>query len=166
MTNQAYPSLDGIVPSWADIQCTLSITGGTLIDMADIVGIKTGRKVEVGMQEGISGGRTMARTTGRVSYEASMTIYRTGHLSLIKELGKTAPTRGNQKLLSLVHFDILIEHTPPGSTGIFRRKIKGCRFTGDDLDMKDGGSDPDKLELSLSVIEIVDIIDGQEYVLL
>lgn len=165
MTNQAYPSLDGVEPSWADIATTFTIGGGALLAMTDIAAIKWSRKVEVGEKRGASGGRVMARTTGQGSQEATATLYRSGMRKLIKGLMAKAPTRGNQVIISGVAYDILIQHTPPGETEIYQVKIKGCRYLGDTDDMKEG-TDPDKLEILLNPVEIVNIINGQEVVLL
>jgi hypothetical protein len=163
--NQQYPSLNDIEPSWADIAVTFTISGGALLQMADIAAIKWSRKVEVGERRGASGGRVMARTTGQGSQEASATLYRSGVRRLLKGLVSQAPTRGNQAVISLVSFDILVQHTPPGETEIYQTKIKGCRYLGDAHDMKEG-TDADKLELTLNPIEIANIINGQEIVLL
>ena len=163
--SQAYPSLNDIAPSWADIAVTFTIGGGALIQMEDIKGIKWSRKVDVGEKRGASGGRVMARTTGQSSQEASATLYRAGFRNLIKGLVAQAPTRGNQALISLVSFDIMIQHTPPGETEIYQTKIKGCRYLGDSDDMKEG-TDADTLELTLNPLEIANIINGQEVVLL
>ncbi len=165
MTNQAYPSLNDIEPSWADIATTFTIFGGEIIEMADIAGVKWSRKVEVGMRKGASGGRVMARTTGEASQEASATLYRSGLRRLIKGLMSKAPTRGNQKLISLVAFDIMIQHTPVGEAEIYVTKIKGCRYLGDSDDMKEG-NEADKVEVTLNPIEIVQIIGGEEVALL
>lgn len=165
MVNQAYPSLNDVEPSWADIAVTFTVTGGSLITMADIKALKWSRKVDVGEKRGASGGRVMARTTGQGSQEASATLYRSGVRNLIKGLVSQAPTRGNQAIISLVSFDILIQHTPPGETEIYQTKIKGCRYLGDSDDMKEG-TDADTLELTLNPIEIANIINGQEVVLL
>ena len=62
-------------------------------------------------------------------------------------------------------FDIMIQHTPPGETEIYQVKLKGCRYLGDSDDMKEG-NEPDKIELTLNPIEIVNIINGKEVVLL
>lgn len=163
--NQEYPSIQDIAPSWADIKTTFSVTDGDILDMIDYAGIKWSRKVEVGEQRGASGGRVMARTTGQGSQEASATLYRSGLRKLIKALMAQAPTRGNQKVISLVSFDVLIQHTPPGETEIYVTKLKGCRYLGDSDDMKEG-NEADKIEVTLNPIEIVQIIDNQEIVLL
>jgi hypothetical protein len=165
MTNQAYPSLNGIDPSWADISVTATVLGGDLLDMADIAALKWSRKVEVGEKRGASGGRVISRTTGQASYEASCSLYRSGYRRLLKSLAAKAPTRGNQQLIALVAFDFLIQHTPPGETEIYQVKIKGCRFLGDADDMKEG-PEADKLEVTLNPIEIANIINGQEVVML
>lgn len=169
MTNQAYPTLDDIEPSWADISVNFAISGGALIDMADIASIKTGTKVEVGERRGASGGRVMARTTGSGTQEASATLYRSGMRKLIKGLMAQAQTlgfvRGNQVIISRVSFDITIQHTPPGETEIYEVHVKGCRFLGDADDMKEG-NDADTLEITLNPIEIANIINGKEVVLL
>ncbi len=165
MVQQSYPSVNDIAPSWADIGVTFTVGGGDALDMMDIAGIKWSRKVETGDQRGASGGRVMARTTGQGSQEASATLYRSGLRKLLKSIVAKAPTRGNQKVISGVAFDILIQHTPPGETEIYTTKIKGCRYLGDSDDMKEG-NEADKLEVTLNPIEIVQIIDGQEVVLL
>jgi hypothetical protein len=77
-----------------------------------------------------------------------------------------APTRGNQALIRLVHFDITVEHTPIGSEEIFRRVYKGCHVMSNGKhDMKEG-TDADQVEVPLSCAEIVDIVDGVEVVLI
>ncbi|MCL2724854.1 MAG: hypothetical protein FWD69_10505 [Polyangiaceae bacterium] len=165
MTIQAYPSINDVEPSWADISATFTITGGDLLDTVDFASIKWSRKVDVGVRRGPNGGRIMARTTGEGSQDASSILYRSGLRRLIKSLMAVAPTRGNQRRISLVSFDILIQHTPPGEIEIYTTKLKGCRYLGDADDMKEG-PDADKIEVTLNPIEIVNIIDGQEVVLL
>lgn len=162
---QSYATLNDIEPSWADLSVTISPYDQSLLDITEIAAIKWARSVEVGTRKGTSGGRIMARTTGESSFEASATFYRTGHEKLIAGLAANAPTRGNQKRISLVAFDILIQHTPPGSSQIFTTKIKGCRLLGDSSDMAEG-TDAQQIELTLNPIEIVSIVDGEEILLL
>ena len=164
-TNQLFPSLNDIEPSWADIHATFTVFGGVALSMVDFAAIKWSRKVEVGVRRGASGGRVMARTTGEGSQDASATLYRSGLRRLIKGLMALAPTRGRQVIISNVGFDILIQHTPPGEIEIYQTKIKGCRYLGDADDMKEG-TDADKVEVTLNPIEIVQIINGREVVLL
>lgn len=164
MANQAYPSLNDIAPSWADIAATFTVYEGSVLEMIDFAGIKWARKLEPGEQKGASGGRVMARTSGDVSFEASATLYRSGYRKLLKALIEKAPLRGNQRKIGVVGFDILIQHTPPGESEIYQVKIKGCRFLGDSDDMKEG-NEADKIEITLNPIEIVNIVDGEEVVL-
>jgi hypothetical protein len=159
--NNEFPVLDGIVPSWADIIVRATPAGGPLIDIKDIKSIETGVTVEVGEQRGASGGRVMKRTTGAVSYDAKATLYRDGYDNLIEKLMALAPKRGNQLLISLVHFGIQVQHTPPGSTKIFEYRIKGCRLLGRSMSSAEG-TDADTVDLVLNPLEIVDIKNGKE----
>jgi hypothetical protein len=162
---QSFPSINDIACSWSDIAITFTVAGGLTLTVEDISAIKWSRKVDVGVQKGTSGGRVMARTTGEGSQEASATFYRSGLGKLEDALSAVAPQRGNQRVISAVGFDILIQHTPLGSTQIFTTKIKGCRYLGDSDDMKEG-SDADQIEVTLNPIEIVRIKNGVEIVLL
>jgi len=164
--NNLYPVLDGVAPSWADIivRCA-RFADGALFDMEDIAAINTGTALEVGEQRGASGGRVRKRTTGQSSNTASMTLYRDGYQKMLRKMAEVAPVRGNQRIISLVHFDIQVQHTPPGSAEIFEYRVKGCRIAGRDLNGAEG-TEADRVEVPLSVIEIADIIDGKEVVLL
>lgn len=163
------PMLDGVAPSWADISVKVVGTGIPLLEMKDIAAINTGTSLEVGEQR--NGGCVIRRTTGSASYEASMTLYRSGYQSFLRSLMQLAPFRGSQRVLSAVNFEILVQHTPVISlTGIpdpniYIYVIKGCRYTGRGLNGAEG-SEADKVEVALNTIQIVDIIDGQETVLL
>ena len=168
MTNQAFPELNNVTPSWADIAVTCTVIGGDLLGMLDIKGIKWSRKVEVGVKRGASGGRVMGRTTGEGSQEASMELYRSGLRALIKSLMKAATTanlvRGNQLIIGGVAFDIMIQYSVPGDSEIYQVKIKGCRYLGDSDDAKEG-TDAGTVEVTLNPMEVVQIINGQEVVL-
>lgn len=160
-----FPVLDGIAPSWADIDAKMIPNGGTLIAMKDIQAINTNTTVEVGEQRGASGGRVMRRTTGAKTDEASMTVYATGYQTMVRNLMQAAPVRGNQRLISLVHSLLVVQHTPPGSDEIFEYRLKGLRVLGRTKNSTEG-TDAETVEVALSVAEIVDIIDGVEVVML
>lgn len=153
------PVLDGIAPSWADVQVRISPQGGSLIDMGDITAINSGWTVEVGEQR--EGGRVIKRTRGSVSYEAGMTLHASGYQKLLRALVANAPTDRGQKLLSLAHFLVHVLWTPPGSTDLLEYKIKGCRILGRTIDSSEG-DDAQQIEIPLSPIEVVDVIDGVE----
>jgi hypothetical protein len=163
--NNEFPVLNGIVPSWADVSCKLTATGAPVLKMVDIKSINSSVKVEVGEQRGASGGRVLKRTTGQVSYEASTTAYRDGYQNAIKVLKGAAKAqgfvRGNQSLISLVHFGYQVQHTPPGSVSVFEYRVKGCRLLGRDMNGAEG-TDPDTVDMPMSALEIVDMIDGEE----
>jgi hypothetical protein len=164
--NNEFPILDGIAPSWADILVRATPAGAPLIDMKEIKSISTGTTVEVGEQRGASGGRVMKRTTGSKSDEAASTLYRNGYQGLLRNLKAIAPKRTNgQRVVSLVHFGIQVQHTPPGLSDIFEYRIKGCRLLGRQIASEEG-NDADTVDLTLNPLEIADMIDGEEVVFL
>lgn len=168
MAAQAYSSLIDIASSWADIGVAITPYGGTQLDSTDISAISHSGTVEIGEQRGTSGGRVTARTTGSASYEASITFYRRGLIKLYDALIAAAPAhalRGNQVRISLVVFDIDVQHSPPGETRIHHVRIKGCRMLSHTDDMAEG-NDADQIEVSLNPMEVVNIVDGKEVVLL
>lgn len=158
-----YPVLDGIAPSWADINVRVSPNGGNLIEMGDISAINTGSTVEIGEQK--EGGRVIKRTRGSSKYEAGWTLYASGYQKLLRGLVAAAPSNAKgQKLLSLAHFLVHVIWTPPGSTDLLEYKIKGCRVLGRTVDSSEG-DDAQQIEMSLSTIEVVDVIDGVEVIM-
>ncbi len=164
--NNEFPVLDGVAPSWADIIIKASpVADGSLLDVKDIQAINSGSTVEFGEQRGASGGRVIKRTTGQVSHEASMTLYRSGYQKLLRALKGLAPKRGNQRAIALVPFNIQIQHTPPNDIEIYEYRIKGCRIAGRNLNGAEG-TDADLVEVALNPIEIADLIDGEEVVML
>lgn len=165
--NQDYPTLNGEAQSWSNVSATLTPNGGTALDTKDFSDISWSRSLEVGEQRGASGGRVMRRTVGQVSYESSITLYASGYERLIAALKEIAPTRGNQALISLVAFDLQIFHTPviDAEETIREVKLKGCRVLSDSFSGAEG-TDADKVEVGISVIEIAKLVDGQEVVLI
>lgn len=163
--NQSYPLLNGIAASWADVVIKCALFDGPLLDVQDIQSINTSTSVEVGNQIGASGGRVMRRTLGSASQEASMTLYRSGYQTFIEKLAEIAPARGNERVITAVHFDIVYQYTPLGTDAIFERHIKGARVIGSTMNDTEG-SDAGVVEVPLSVAKIVDIVNGLEVVLL
>jgi hypothetical protein len=165
MVTNAYPIIDGIEPSWADIAIRATPLGGALVQLIDIKSINTGTSVEIGDVRGASGGRVRKRTTGASKAEASVVLYRTGYDSLLEGLLEHAPLRGNQRLISLAVFGVQILYSVPGSSQIFDRRLKGCRIAGDTVNAAEG-PDAAEVEVPLSVIEIAHMIKGVEVVML
>lgn len=161
--NNDFPILDGISPSWADVICRCSAPGAPLLEMKDIKAINTNCTIEIGEQR--AGGRLKKRTTGSSKHEASLTVYRNAWNEWLRNNGSLMYTRGNQRIYGLLHFGIQVQHTPPGSVEIFEYRIKGCRVTGRTLNGSEG-NDADVVEIPLSPAEIVDVLDGIEYVIL
>lgn len=158
-----YPILDGIAPSWADIEVKASANGAPLIEMKDIQAINTNSTVEVGEQR--QGGRVIRRTTGSLSNEASLTLYRIGYQKLLRAAKELAPLRGQQRVITLVSFDIQVLHTPPDDSEIYEFHLRGLRMLGRAINGTEG-TDADVVEVPLSVISIVDVVDGEEIIAL
>jgi hypothetical protein len=163
--NQLYPVFDGIDPSWADIKVTAELDGGTLLEMDDIASVTGSSTVEVGTRKGASGGRTRGRTTGEKSDEFAWTLYRAGFNKLLDGLRQKAPKRGQQRLVSLVHFNIHTQHTPPGSDAIYEYIVRGARLLSWSMNHAEG-VDADQVECPLSILEFAHLINGEEIVLL
>lgn len=169
--NQLFPTVNGISPDWASIRLHIGLDTSPLSGAApllmvdDFAAINTSRAVEIGKKQGASGGRDTGRGTGAVSQECSVTFWREGYDKLLEALVAVAPRRGNQALISLVHFSIIVQHTPPGSTKIFDRRVRGCRIAGDTMNSA-VGTDVQQVEVPLNVMQIIDIVNGVEVALL
>lgn len=168
-TNQEYPILDGVAPSWADVQCKITETSQPILPMIDISAIHTGTTLEVGEQRGATGGRVRRRTSGQASYEASVTCYRSGFQPFMRTLKNAAQAkgfvRGVQAAVGKVVWGMSVLHSPDGDSQIYEMRVKGCRYLGRTIDPAEG-TDADTVECPISTPEIVDVIDGVECVLL
>jgi hypothetical protein len=160
MSQLDFPVFDGIAPGWADIGLTISGSNVSLVQVGDIAAVSFGYTVEVGEQR--EGGRVIKRTRGSVSYEGSITFYASGWQKVLRALVEAAPRNAKgQAQLSLVHFNVHRIWAPPGSTDLLEDKAKGCRILGRTIDASEG-DDAQQVEVPLSVLELVDVIDGIE----
>lgn len=138
-TSQVYPTLNDFEPSWADISTKFNVAGGaTIQNMIDFKSLKWESKVAEGRWAGLSGGRDMKRTTGKETVTGSCEWSAGGLWRLCTEIAKVAPVRGQQRLLSLVTFDIIILHTPPWTDFIFHEEMRGCRIMNISRAMAEG----------------------------
>ena len=167
-TNQQYPTLNDFEPSWADCSTRLHILGGpTVQNVGDIKSLKWSSKVTEGRWSGLSGGREMKRTTGVMKTEGSCEWSPGGLYRTCTEFAKLAPTRGKQKLLSLVIFDWIIMYTPPWTDFIFHEEMRGCRLMDLERVLSEG---PDvqvsPMNLAPMSCVIIDPKTGEEWTLL
>lgn len=163
MSHFDIPVLDGIAPSWADIQVNISGEDVPLIKMGDIAALDSGWDLEVGEQR--EGGLVIKRTTGSVKQDATMTLYASGYRKLLRGILAAAPRRGNQALIALVHFNINVQFVPPGANedDILEYRIKGCRIMGRKVSAAEG-NDAQQVELPLNPLQVCDVVDGVEIV--
>ena len=167
-TNQQYPTLNDFEPSWADLSTRIHLLGGpTIQNMGDFKSIKWDSAVTEGRWSGLSGGREMKRTTGIQKTQGSCEFSPGGLYRLCRELAKVAPTRGKQKLLSLVIFDIVLLYTPPWTDFIFHEEMRGCRMLKLARDAADGSEVPiSPVDLAPMSCVIIDPANGEEWTLL
>lgn len=163
-TNQDKPTLNDRAPSWANIVANFTVgDGGALLETIDFAALNWSWTITRGEQRGASGGRVMKRTSGSVAYEASVTFYRSGYDKLLTALAAKAASRGDQKLIGDVEFDILVMHRWRDSGPLYQVLLKGCLLAGDS-EQNAEGDDPNKVECALSVLEIERTVDGQKMV--
>jgi len=158
MSEQEFPTLNDVAPSWADLTVSIPVYGGVAVKTADIVGITWEETVEVGAVRGLSGGRKRKRTRGQYDCSASLTMLRQGYRTLAAALTARAKALGVG--LSLIGFDIVLLHTTPELTGdseVHEVKIEGCRMTGRSGDMAEG-TDADQIETTVDCMRI--LVDG------
>ena len=165
MADQNFPILDGLAPSWADVTVKADIDGGSLITIDDIASINTGTTVTEGRKKGATGGRVRKRTRGSQEDTASMSVYLEGYTQLVAKLAKLAPQRGKQRRISLVTFTLEYMYSLPDDAAIFHTQARGCRVLGRDLNDSEG-EEATKVDVALSVMEVVDIVGGDEIVML
>jgi hypothetical protein len=167
--NTDFAQLDNISPSWADLTVKARGTGISLFRMKDLKAINTSSTVEIGEGQGLSGGRVTRWSTGAVKNEGSLTFYHGGYTEALRNMRAAAEVlgyrRGNQVLVSLVHIDLVFQWTPPGSAEIFETRLLGCRFKGRTLNGAEG-VELSEVEVPLKVGELVDVVEGKEYVFL
>lgn len=158
MANQAFPSVNEHECSWADIEVTFNVPGGQNLTLVDLEGIKWGRTLTRGISKGTSGGRPMKKTAGSAEFEGSLIATRSGHALIMEALEKAAEAagavRGNEVIISAVSFDILVQHTPLGSSRIYTAKLAGCSFDGDSSDMAQGEA-ADTIEVALNPLVVM-----------
>lgn len=138
-----FPNLNGVEPSWSDVGIQFPIYGGATVKLIDIAAINWSDSVELGMVRGTNGGRKTKRTTGQYDCEASVTFYKSGWKTFREALAGLNPK------IALVGFDIIIQHTPPGDSGIHTVKITGCRVTGRSEQSAEG-TDAQQLEIPVN----------------
>lgn len=181
--SQTFPFIDGLAPSWADLTVSMSpprppgAIGGALsaasqaasavginpLVLSQIQAINTGTSLEIDNVR--AGGRVIARTTGEETCTASMAFYTGGFQEFLTRISTLAPLRGLQRRAGLVHFDLDYQYRLPNNPVLYGCRIKGCRFAGREKNSTTGNA-ADIVTVALSVIQVVDVVNGQEVCLI
>lgn len=160
------PTLNGNAPSWAEIETTFNVVGGETVQTVDYAAINWESKVTRGAQKGASGGRTRKRTKGEIANSADAEFYRDGLRAFKKKLAAVAQKdEAGRPQLSTVTFDVIIKHSVADDPEIYVVKLLGCHLDGNTGKHAEG-PDPDKVAVDLNPLEIVEVIDGEDTVLL
>lgn len=155
--------------SWAEIDCTINIAGGQSVKGVDLKSVNYESKVERGVQRG-PGGKVKKRTTGQPTDSADAEFYRDGLRILKRAIVAACIAAGyvdsaGRPQLSKVTFDLVIKFAMDGDPEIYCTKLLGCHL--DKTAFKHAeGTDADTVASDLNPIEIVEVIDGQDTVLL
>ena len=155
----AYPTLNGVAQSWADIAVTCSIYDGLDIEAEDIKDISWKRTLEQGEQRK-TGGQLKARTAGQAGYEATITWYASGYWKMVNALGAAAESAGyetnGEYELSKVGWDVTVQHTPEGVDKPRKVELLGCQWTEDGSSMAEG-TDADTMSTNPNPRRIVTV---------
>jgi hypothetical protein len=165
-----FPLINGKTPSFSDISIVGMAGMGLFFDVGEVAGVTSNGALEIGRQR--AGGKTVKRTTGQTSEEASLSFYQSGWVNFLRRLQALAPRNGKgQVQIALVEFDLDVIWMPAvmlsaiPDTNLYHRRIKGCKIMGRELSSQEG-ADPNKIEVPLDPLEVCDVVDGQEFVLI
>lgn len=169
MAQQAYPTLNGEAQSWADSDFKIACYNGPAADLLDLASADWDVALERGEQRS-KGGDIKCYTHGQTTPGGKVSLYADGCVRLIEILMDVALAQGwvrngNEAIYGMVPFDIIVHHTPLGSSGIRTVELLGCRFAGDAGTYAEG-TDADKNEIPLSITRVVRVINGKRGVLL
>lgn len=151
--------------SWAEIDCTINIAGGQSVKGFDLKSLNYESKVERGVQRG-PGGKVKKRTTGQLTDAADCEVYRDALRIIKRAIVAVAPKdSASRPQISKVTFDLVVKFAMDGDPEIYCTKLLGCHL--DKTAFKHAeGTDADTVAIDLNPIEIVEVIDGQDTVLL
>lgn len=152
-----FPTLNGEAQSWANIAVIVQGYGGTELTAADLKDLSWSETVEVGEQRS-TGGKLKARTVGQNKCEAKATFYADGYDALLENLAAIAVARGfvdptGAAKVSLVGFDVLIQHTPMDQSYLVEKKLEGCRLLSDSGSHSEG-TDAETIEVGLNPVRV------------
>lgn len=163
MAQQSYPTLNGEAQSWANIEVKANLYDGPSIDLSDIAGVDWDIAAERGTQRQTNGA-IKAFTRGQSTPSGKVSFYADGCLSFVEKLIDIAIAKGfvenGEAKYGMVAFDIIIQHTPLGATGIRQVELLGCQLSKDAASYAEG-TDADKNELELSLKRVVRTINGK-----
>jgi hypothetical protein len=154
-----YSTLASQARSWADVIATIVIHDGETIDDVDIAALSVGSARSRGTQN--KHGRPYARTRGTTTYSGSITFYDSGWDAVIPALQAQAVSKAID--LFDVSFDIIVKRKAVDSTDVSTHIVRDCVIDENAWDFSEG-DDPDQTPITLNVMQLVQIVNGEEVV--
>lgn len=154
-----YSTLASQARSWADLLATIAIHDGETIEDVDIASLNVGATRSRGAQ--MKHGRKYARTRGTTEYSGSVAFYDSGWSAFMPALVRAASAKGVP--IFDVGFDIIAKRKAVDSTSVATLIVRDCVLDEDSWDFAEG-EDPDQTAVTLNVMQVVEIVDGEEVV--
>ena len=154
MASQEYPTLNGVEPSWADLDGpSFIIYGGPTIKTPDLKAINWEESLEVGTVRGV-GGAKRKRTSGQADSGGGITFLQSGWKAVRDALMAVAIARGLSGY-GKVPFDVVYQYTPPGDddSPIHKLKIVAARIVKASAKAAEG-PDAQEVEAELNVMRV------------
>ena len=158
-------TLNDAAVSWAECKIVANVDGGTDLPEIDFKSIDFDETVARAWQRS-QGGRKKKKSTGMLDSAANATLYREGLKALKTGLMAVAPQNAEgQKQISKVRFTLVVTHSYEGDASIYHVELRDCTLDKNAFKMAEG-PEVDVVDIDLNPRQIVEIIDGQEVVLL
>ncbi len=158
-------TLNGTAVSWSEIEIIANVSGGGSFPDLDWKTLDHEEKIDRTFQRG-QGGRIKAKTTGQLTPAASGSLYRSGLRELVRAVKAVAPQdAAGRYQVSKVRFDLVINHSYTDDTEIYCVKLLGCSLDKKSFKHAEG-ADADLVDVDLNPMRIIEMIDGDEVVLL
>lgn len=154
-----YSTLASQARSWADLLATIVIHDGETLEDVDIASLSVGASRSRGTQ--LKHGKKYARTRGTTDYSGSVTFYDSGWDAFMPAMQAQASAK-NLALFD-VSFDIIVKRKAVDSTDVSTHIVRDCVIDEDSWDFSEG-DDPDQTAITLNVMQLVQIVDGEEVV--
>lgn len=152
-----YSTLASQAASWVDLIATVIPKGGTPIRDVDIASLSPSATRTRSVQ--MKHGRPYARTRGSRTYACGIAFFLSGWQAVRPVLKALAAEQGVD--IFEIEFDIIAKRQPLGSAVVETLKIERCVIDEESYDFSEG-DDPEQVSMTLNIMNIVEMDDGDE----